>query len=117
MRTARLAGIVAAATVLAACASAADDARDEREPDAIGTVVSVEPAAGGFGVEFAPDAGYEYFDGATFVFAEGGALKSASGEALTAADLAVGDRLEVWVEACAESFPVQCADPLGRLVP
>lgn len=79
--------------------------------------MSVEPAEGGFGVEFAPDPGYEYFDGTVFEFAEGGALESESGEALGASDLAVGDHLAVWVEECAESFPVRCRDPLGRLAP
>ncbi|MDN4482588.1 hypothetical protein [Demequina lignilytica] len=117
MRTVSLAGAVALAAMLCACSASETDVRDTREPDAVGTVVSVEAGAGTFDVEFAPDAGYEYFDGTTFAFAEGGALESATGEALTASDLAVGDHLEVWVESCAESFPVQCPDPVGRLVP
>ncbi|WP_296666937.1 hypothetical protein [Demequina sp.] len=108
----------ALAMSLAACAPrAGDDVRDTRDPDAVGTVTSVQDATDTVAVTFAPDPGYEYFDGTTFVFGVGGDLESADGEALGAADVAVGDRLEVWVEACAESFPVQCADPVGRLLP
>ena len=111
-----LIGIVALAAALSACSGGEQDERDVRDPDAIGTVVSIEAGAGSFGVAFAPDPGYEYFDGTVFEFAEGGALQSATGEALTASDLAVGDHLAVWVDACAESFPVRCPDPLGRMV-
>ncbi len=116
MRVAPLLGIVAVATLLAGCANEDRDARDTREPDAVGTVVSVEPEAGVIAVEFAPDPGYEYFAGTVFRFAEGGALESPTGEAMTGPDLSVGDHLEVWVESCGESLPVQCPDPLGRLV-
>ncbi|MFP5359493.1 MAG: hypothetical protein ACLGHM_03240 [Actinomycetes bacterium] len=105
------------ATGVAACGDAAGDPRDAREPDAVGTVVSVETLGDAISVAFAPDPGYEYFEGTTFAFAEGGALERPDGEPAAASDVAVGERLEVWVDACAESFPVQCADPYGRLLP
>ncbi|WP_062524781.1 hypothetical protein [Demequina rhizosphaerae] len=115
--------VVAVPTVVLALALAAceprggDDVRDSRDPDAVGTVTRVEDAADVIAVGFAPDPGYEYFEGTTFDFAEQGGLEGPDGEALTGSDVAVGDRLEVWVEACAESFPVQCPDPVGRVLP
>ncbi|SEJ21729.1 hypothetical protein [Demequina mangrovi] len=100
---------------LAACESRGDDVREAREADAIGTVTSVEGDGDTVALGFAPDPGYEYFEGTVFEFADHGTLATADGEAATAADVAVGDHLEVWVEMCAESFPVQCPDPIGRL--
>ena len=117
MRLPTLIGIVAVATAVSACGGGDQDVRETRAADAVGTVVSVEAGSSSFSVEFAPDPGYEYFAGTVFQFTEGGALESAAGDALVASDLAVGDHLEVWVGQCAESFPVQCPDPLGRLVP
>ncbi|WP_156155895.1 hypothetical protein [Demequina phytophila] len=113
----RTVAVVAIALALAACAPrGGGDARDDRDPDAIGTVISVDDATGVIAVGFAPDPGYEYFEGTTFEFAEQGAIERPDGEAAVASDLDVGTRLEVWVEACAESFPVQCADPLARIL-
>ncbi|MDN4474866.1 hypothetical protein QQX09_03230 [Demequina sp. SYSU T00192] len=117
----RIRPVVAAASLalaLAACeARGGDDVRDSRAPDAVGTVTSVEDATGVIAVGFAPDPGDEYFEGTVFEFAEQGGLEGPGGEALGGSDVSVGDRLEVWVEECAESFPVQCSDPVGRLLP
>lgn len=113
--TAAVAAAVAA-VVLAACGGAGD-VRSSRSPDAVGTVTSVAAEGEAVLVGFAPDPGYEYFEGTTFAFAERGALQTAEGTPATVGDVAVGDRLDVWVEACAESFPVQCPEPLGRLAP
>ena len=105
------------ASALAGCAAGSDDPRGSRDPDAVGTVAAVDTSGGGVSVGFIPDPGYEYFAGTIFAFDADGDLESASGEAAGPGDVAVGDRIEVWVEACAESFPVQCADPVGRLLP
>ncbi|WP_062302647.1 hypothetical protein [Demequina subtropica] len=113
-----LTSVAAAVLVLGlvACESRGDDVRDARDADAVGTVTSVDGAGDVIAVGFAPEPGYEYFEGTTFQFEREGALETASGEAATLEDVAVGDRIEVWVEACAESFPVQCGDPIGRIV-
>ncbi|WP_062463592.1 hypothetical protein [Demequina soli] len=107
---------VAVVAAAAACAPHGDDARDQREPDVIGTVTSVDDSGGAIAVGFAPDPGGEYFDGTTFEFARDGGLEDAQRGTAAASDVAVGDRLAVWVETCAESFPVQCPGPLGRLL-
>ncbi len=110
-------GVLVAALVLAACGTRAEDVRDAREADAVGTVAGVERVTDGMRIAFAPDAGYEYFEGTTFEFDSAGDLETADGDAAGPADVAVGDRIEVWVDACAESYPVQCPDPVGRLLP
>ena len=118
MRSTRflLAAVAALALSLAACESRGSDVRDTREPDAVGAVSEVVESTDAVVVVFSPDPGYEYFAGTTFEF-EDGDLESADGEVLGPGDVAVGDRLEVWVDLCAESFPVQCPDPIGRLLP
>ncbi|WP_062386444.1 hypothetical protein [Demequina iriomotensis] len=116
MRIVTAAAVAALAVGLVACEARGDDVRDAREADAVGTVTSVSGAGDVMVVGFAPDPGDEYFEGTSFEFVERGALETAAGEPATAADVAVGDRLEVWVDACAESFPVQCPDPVGRLL-
>ncbi|WP_062467096.1 hypothetical protein [Demequina maris] len=117
MRTRIPVAAVALALVLAACEPRGADVRDARDADAVGTVTSVDDSAGVIAVGFAPDPGYEYFEGTVFDFAAQGGLEGPDGEAVTGSDLSVGDRIEVWVEACAESFPVQCPDPVGRVLP
>ena len=94
----------AAATMLASCAAGA--AAPEREPEAVGTATATESAGGATHVTFAPDAGYEYFEGTTFVL---DGEVTVNGAATDASAIEPGDRLEVWTGACAESFPVQCA--------
>lgn len=114
----RLLLALAAIVVLAGCGGPeTQDPRTTREADAVGAVVSIATTGGGLQVTFSPDPGYEYFDGTVFDFEKSGDLLTASGEPAGAADLEVGDSIEVWVEACAESFPVQCGAPVGRILP
>ncbi|WP_062380264.1 hypothetical protein [Demequina pelophila] len=116
MRPRTLVLSVAIAVLLAACGGGGDDAREARAADATGTVVEVVDRADPVVITFAPDAGGEYYDGARLTLATAGGLVDSEGEALTGADLAVGDRIEIWTEECAESFPVQCGGVLARLV-
>jgi len=101
---------------LAGCGSGNDsDPRDSRQADAVGTVATVTKDSSVVAVGFTPDQGYEYFEGTTFEFAAAGGLEAADGTAMDPNMLAVGDRIEVWTDVCAESFPVQCSEPLARL--
>ena len=89
---------------LAACADG--DSTHDRAPDAVGSATAVASAGAATRIEFAPDPGYEYFEGTTFVLDEDVTVTGAATDASAIED---GDRLEVWTGACAESFPVQCA--------
>lgn len=113
----RAAAAIAAVAALAACGGDGDgdDARDDRAPDATGTVETVEDVAGGVELTFAPDPGGEYYDGARLRLAYGGGLQDADGAVIGTGDVAAGDRIAIWTDECAESFPVQCSDVLARL--
>jgi hypothetical protein len=111
-------GAAVAAMLLAACASPTDSADNPRvgPADAVGTVTAVTVGDGAVAVGFDPDAGYEYFEGTTFNVAVDGGLQNPDGTGQNPANLTVGDRIEVWVDACDESFPVQCGNPAARLL-
>lgn len=112
--------VIPAVVLIAACAgqpTGAGDARREGPADAVGTVTSVEKSASMVAVGFKADGGYEYFDGTTFHLSTSDGLQDPDGLAADPNNLAVGDHIEVWVTECAESFPVQCADPLARIAP
>ncbi|MFV0284866.1 MAG: hypothetical protein ACK5IM_00575, partial [Demequina sp.] len=59
---------VAASLVLAGCSGGA--ALPEREPEAVGTADAVVTEGDQTRVSFVPDAGYEYFEGTTFVLTD-----------------------------------------------
>jgi hypothetical protein len=94
--------VLACALSLAGCAGSAGDGDPVVEPAAVGTVRSVEVGTDSVAVGFDPDAGFEYFEGTTFVI-------EPQTPGVDASTLEVGDRVEVWTEVCAESFPVQCS--------
>ncbi|WP_061962740.1 hypothetical protein [Demequina aurantiaca] len=110
--------IVPGLVLIAACAgqsSGSDDIRSQQPADAVGVVTSVSKDATTVAVGFSADKGYEYFDGATFDLPTAGGLEDPDGLAADPNNLAVGDHIEVWVNECAESQPVQCADPVARI--
>lgn len=90
-----------ALALVAGCGSALP----EEDPAAVGTADAVVTSGDTVEVAFVPDAGYEYFDGTTFVL---GPEVPVGGAVDDAALISSGDRLHVWTNACAESFPVQC---------
>lgn len=102
-RAARAAWSVAVvcAVALTGCASPAPGGEPNDEPAAVGTVRSVVPGVDTVAIGFVPDAGFEYFEGTTFHI-------TAQTPGVDASTLEVGDRIEVWTQLCAESFPVQC---------
>ncbi|MFW2513164.1 hypothetical protein ACNI3K_05250 [Demequina sp. SO4-13] len=99
----RAAGAVACVLVLAACGSGSEPV--DREADAVGTAAAVDAAGEALRVEFEPDPGYEYFEGTEFAIDD---EVTVVGDADLEDTLRAGDRLAVWTEVCAESFPVQC---------
>lgn len=112
--------IIPVLALLVACAAqsgSGDDVRSQHPADAVGVVTSVAKDAGVVAVGFAADEGYEYFDGTTFSLSTSGGLEDLAGIAADPNNLAVGDHIEVWVDECAESQPVQCAHPLARIAP
>lgn len=102
--------------LLAGCASAAaqgDDAgdpRDTRDADAVGSVTSAGAGTDSILLGFAPDEGYEYFEGTVFdvPVASEWPMRDADMAVFDVAELEPGDRIAVWTGPCAESFPVQC---------
>ncbi|WP_062078199.1 hypothetical protein [Demequina globuliformis] len=92
---------IPALAILAACGSPLP----QEDPAAVGTADAVVTSGDTVDVAFVPDAGYEYFEGTTFVL---GSEIPVGGVVDDAALIASGDRLRVWTDACAESFPVQC---------
>jgi hypothetical protein len=88
-----------------------------RAPDATGTIEAVHFSDGPVSITFEPDAGFEYFAGTTFDVPPGAFPHGEDGVTLAASDLGVGDRINVWVGACAESFPVQCEVERVELAP
>lgn len=77
----------------------------DRLSDAYGTAAAVETSGGVTEVLFEPDAGDEYFEGTTFVLDD---QVRVGGKVSDASAIEVGDRIDVWTNECAESFPVQC---------
>jgi hypothetical protein len=83
-------------------------AAKRRAPEAVGSVVGITFGEDSVQVQFAPDPGYEYFEGTTFDIPFS-AVAAIDGEtAVVLGDLVAGDRINVWTGACRESFPVQC---------
>lgn len=76
-----------------------------RAPDAVGDVVAVDYRESVVEVQFDHDPGYEYFEGTTFMLGEDVTITGAVDHAV---QIRPDDRIGVWVDACAESFPVQC---------
>jgi hypothetical protein len=84
------------------------DVAKRRAPEAVGTVISMTFGEDSVQVEFAPDEGYEYFEGTAFDIPFS-AVAAVDGETpLVLGDLKAGDRINVWTGPCAESMPVQC---------
>ena len=94
---------MSAAIVLAGCAGGFNP--PDRAPDAVGSAASVETSDGVTRVLFEHEAGYEYFEGTTFVLDD---QVNVGGKVTDASAIEVGDRVVAWTGACAESFPVQC---------
>ncbi|MDE0573856.1 hypothetical protein ON058_10585 [Demequina sp. B12] len=95
---------VALMVALASCAADAGEPPQET-PAAVGTVASVVLGSETVSLKFTPDEGYEYFDGTTFVVDD---TVPVTGAVDNAHVISAGDRIEVWTDTCAESFPVQC---------
>jgi len=100
MRAAVVASFAAALT-LAACSSGGVP---DREADAVGRAAEVVTEGDTTRVLFEHDAGYEYFEGTTFVIDDEVTVVGVDDRA----GIPGGAALEVWTGACAESFPVQC---------
>jgi len=83
-------------------------AAKRRAPEAVGSVVTMTFGEDSVQVQFAPDAGYEYFEGTTFDISFGAATAIDGETAVVLGDLVAGDRINVWTSACRESMPVQC---------
>ncbi|WP_084077067.1 DUF3221 domain-containing protein [Demequina sp. NBRC 110057] len=94
---------LALVVTLAGCTGAAS--LPDRDPEAVGTADAVVTEGAETRVSFVPDAGYEYFEGTTFVLTDD---ITVTGAVDTAADITDGDRIQVWSTICAESFPVRC---------
>lgn len=101
MKTVVTTGLVCA--LLASCASGFNP--PDRAPDATGTAAGVETSDGVTSVIFEHEVGYEYFEGTIFVLDDEVAV---GGKVSAASAIEVGDRIAVWTNKCAESFPVQC---------
>lgn len=84
------------------------DVAKRRAPDAVGTVISMTFGEDSVQVEFAPEPGYEYFEGTTFDIPFSAAAAIDGETPVVLGDLESGDRINVWTGACAESMPVQC---------
>lgn len=83
-------------------------AAKRRAPEAVGSVSSVTFGEDSVQVVFMPDAGCEYFAGATFDIPFSAATAIDGETAVVLGDLKPGDRINVWTGACRESMPVQC---------
>ncbi|MFC8192137.1 hypothetical protein ACFUMH_10800 [Cellulomonas sp. NPDC057328] len=96
----RLASVLATVALLTACSAPADV--PERAPDVTGTV-----ALGGDGEPVLVDASDRSYEGIWLLQDDPAVLRG--DEPVDAADLADGDRVEVWLAGgCAESWPPQC---------
>ena len=111
--------VLALSAPLGGCADSSPGATDDgvvdpapagkvRAPDAAGTIEALGSADGLVSIAFVPDAGFEYFEGTTFEVPADAFPHGEDGVSLAPEDLGVGDHINVWVGACAESFPVQC---------
>ncbi|MFS0703448.1 hypothetical protein AB6N23_02890 [Cellulomonas sp. 179-A 9B4 NHS] len=99
--TGRHLGVVAATVALLAACSAPADV-PERDPDVTGTV-----ALGADGGPVLVDASDRSYEGIRLLQDDPAVLRG--DEAVDAADLTDGDRVEVWLAGgCAESWPPQC---------
>jgi hypothetical protein len=105
---------VAAALALTACTPAVS--LPESEPDAVGIAKAVVPT-GEDTVNFIL-AGYadgEYFHEASITVGPETAVADAQGRPIDPMALMSGTQVSVWVEACAESYPVQCVATAMRV--
>ena len=93
--------VLASTLALAGCGEPESGSGSDGEPAAVGAVRSVDLGVDSVAIGFDPDPGFEYFEGTTFNI-------TPETPGVDAATLEVGDRIEVWTELCAESFPVQC---------
>lgn len=104
----RAAAAAAALVLLAACAPAVT--YPSREPDAVGTASDVT-VAGADGIRFVLG-GYAdgaYFYNAAITVGPQTTVGDAEGRPIDPQAIASDARVSVWVDACAESYPVQCA--------
>ncbi|WP_435736918.1 hypothetical protein V5D56_19465 [Cellulosimicrobium sp. PMB13] len=104
------AALVALAMLLTACDGGAGGGVPDRGPDVTGVVERTGTRA------VLTEPSDDYFDGMGLVSAET-SFVGADGEPIESDGLASGDEVEVWVvDACAESFPVQCDVVTVRVV-
>lgn len=102
--------LVALAMLLTACDGGAGGGVPDREPDVSGVVERTGTGA------VLTEPSDDYFDGMSLVSAET-TFVGADGAPIESDGLASGDEVEVWVvDACAESFPVQCDVVTVRVV-
>ncbi len=81
-----------------------------RAPEAVGTITAVHltDPGGPVSVAFTPDAGYEYYAGTTFQVSPSMLPNGEDGVTMNMSDLVAGAHINVWVDACRESSPVDC---------
>jgi hypothetical protein len=89
-------------TTDASDAAASPGELPDRAPDAAGTLLVLD--GGGFQLETDDS----YFQDASLSFNDDSVLVDAADQPITTSDLTDGTDVEVWTDACAESFPVQC---------
>lgn len=103
----RAAAGIAALLVLGGCAPAVS--LPEREPDAVGTATDVM-AASADSIRFTLT-GYnemDYFWHAVITVGPQTTVSDAAGRPVDPETIASGNQVSIWVEMCAESYPVQC---------
>jgi hypothetical protein len=116
---------VLAALLLAACGDADSTVSfPDREPDARGTLLpngqafpsgDESEAALPFFTLVADESDYPYFVHALLFFDGDTAIGSTTGQARTLDDITSDMMVEVWTDACQESFPVRCVVTHARL--
>jgi hypothetical protein len=106
--------VVAALLGFASCGTgvsfpaAAPDARGTLAPyNDDGPAASYPPGVGVFHLTIDDDR-YSYFADAVLSIDDDTVIGNQFGDVLSVTDLSAGDAVDVWTDACAESFPVQC---------
>jgi hypothetical protein len=111
--TARAGAVALAALLLSSCGSAVSF--PDREPDARGTLApydldptfSYPPDTVIFRLTVEEDE-FSYYTDAVLSIDEDTVVGTQTGKSLDYSDLSEGQWVEVWTDACRESYPVQC---------